>query len=285
MRRFARIELRACDVEAAERAAAEAYDAGAVGLEERDGGATLVLYAPAAAAEAVRAALAASLGSEGSVGLPEPVEPADWTERWKAGIGPVEVSPRLVVRPSFSPPAASGRAELVIDPGQAFGTGSHLSTRLALEWVVELAPRLPAAARVLDVGSGSGVLALAALRLGPARAVACDLDPVAAAATRANARRNALAERLETFVGSVHALRPVGFDLVLANLLRSELLPLVAAIAAQTAPGGRVVLSGLLEGERDALEPALAAAGLRSAGIRRGRDASGDVWIALLTTR
>jgi ribosomal protein L11 methyltransferase len=276
MRRFARIELRACDVEAAERAAAEAYDAGAVGLEERDGGATLVLYAPAAAAEAVRAALAASLGSEGSVGLPEPVEPADWTERWKAGIGPVEVSPRLVVRPSFSPPAASGRAELVIDPGQAFGPGSHLSTRLALEWVVELAPRLPAAACVL---------ALAALRLGPARAVACDLDPVAAAATRANARRNALAERLETFVGSVHARRPVGFDLVLANLLRSELLPLVAAIAAQTAPGGRVVLSGLLEGERDALEPALAAAGLRSAGIRRGRDASGDVWIALLTTR
>ena len=98
-------------------------------------------------------------------------------------------------------------------------------------------PGLAPGARILDVGAGSGILALAALRLGPGSAVAFDLDPLAAAASRENAVANGLAGRLEVFMGPLEALRPTPFDLVLANLLKTELLPLVEGIAALHRPG------------------------------------------------
>ncbi|HSJ96456.1 MAG TPA: 50S ribosomal protein L11 methyltransferase, partial [Myxococcota bacterium] len=168
---FARIRARAAGARA-ERAAAEAWEAGAAGFEERDDG-SLIAYAPAARAEAVRAALAAALGA-GAVGAVEPEPARDWPETWKEGLRPLVVSPRLVVRPPFAAfPLAPGQREVVIEPRQAFGTGAHATTALALEALDEaLAAR--SRARVLDVGCGSGVLALAALALGAAGAVACD---------------------------------------------------------------------------------------------------------------
>lgn len=268
----------------AEAAAADAFEVGAAGLEERDTGqgTSWLLYAPGAAAEAVARVLAGHTGLR--VGSPARVTERDWSEEWKRGLGPIQVSPELCVRPSFTE-AAAGGAELVIDPGQAFGTGGHASTRLALEWVAELAPRLPAGAEVLDVGCGSGVLALAALRLGAARAVALDLDPLAAAATRENAAANGLASRTQVVLGPLEALRAAHFALVVANLLRSELLPLLTGIAARTAEGGRLVLSGLLAEEEATVERACAENGLRRAGRREHADATGDHWISLLMTR
>ncbi|MDP6073661.1 MAG: 50S ribosomal protein L11 methyltransferase [Myxococcota bacterium] len=267
----------------AERAAADAFEMGAVGLEERDGEpvAKLIFYAPRNRAAAVRTALLAH-------GL-EPAERAvpaeNWSESWKAGLGPVEVSERLRVRPSFvRAPLLPGQVELRIDPGQAFGTGGHESTLLALEWVDALAP-LPPTTRVLDVGCGTGVLALAALGLGAGRAVAFDLDRLAAQAASDNAVRNGLGGRLAVFTGSIAASRVVGFDLVLANLLRDEMLPQLTEVAARTAPGGRIVLSGLLATDRSELEPALTRCGLRIRDARTRRDASGTAWLALLTTR
>jgi ribosomal protein L11 methyltransferase len=285
---FARIEVRARGSAAAERALAEAMEAGAVGLEEREaqGGITLLIYATVARMKAVRRTLLERCGGEVEVGAPETLPETDWSEAWKAGLEAVVVSRRLLVRPSFVKATTEPeQAELVIDPGQAFGTGGHASTLLALEWLDAVAPGLAPGARVLDVGAGSGILALAALRLGPGSAVAFDLDPLAAAASRENAVANGLADRLEVFTGPLEALRPTAFDLVLANLLKTELLPLAEGIAACTAPGGRAVFSGLLEGERQAVAQALRAAGLRLLDTRQREDASGERWVSLLMTR
>lgn len=279
--------MRVASGSGAGRVAAEAYEAGAVGLEERSGAGevTLLLYAPAARAERVRRAAEAVAGP-GAVEPPVRVPSADWPEIWKQGLAATVISPRLVVRPSFVAfDARPGQAELLIDPGQAFGTGAHESTRLALEWIDEVASSLGPGARVLDVGCGTGVLALAALKLSDARAVACDLDGLAVEAARANARANALGDRLGLFVGSLAALGTGGFDLVVANLLRREFLPLLAAMAARTRRGGRVVVSGVLRREGEAFEHALRAAGLRPAATRDRRDPSGECWRAWLTRR
>lgn len=281
--------MRTPDRETGERLAAEAYEAGAVGLEERDepGAIALTIYAPLERAEAVAAALRAQAAPAAQVHGPEPVPAGDWAEAWKAGLRATLVSPRLRIRPSFIEPSSDpAQAELVIDPGQAFGTGSHASTRLALEWIDLLAPRLAAGVRILDVGCGTGILALAALRLSRAtRGLALDLDPEAARAARANAGRNALSPRLDVLCGPLGALREAPFALVVANLLRIELLPLADEIASRTAAGGFAVLSGLLESERDEVERAFARAGLAPRAARHASDPGGDRWLALLTSR
>jgi len=280
--------LQASDAEEAERAAAEAYAAGAAGLEEvdTDTDVTLVLYAPAERAADVRAAAAGALGPEGRISAPEPVPGVDWSERWKRDLAAVVISPRLVVRPSFVGIAlAAGQRELVIDPGQAFGTGGHESTLLALEWIDVLAASRPPASRVLDIGTGTGVLALAVLSLAPGRAVACDLDRQAVRAAVAAAARNGLADRMLVFAGGIEALAPgVRFGLVVANLLRRELAPLLPALARSAEPNARIVLSGLLAEECAELTATAARLGLRALGARHRRDAGGILWAALLMT-
>jgi ribosomal protein L11 methyltransferase len=282
---FVRIRA-AVSADRAERVGAEAFAAGASGIEERDGasGIELLVYAPAACADAVHAAVRDAAGAGASVAR-EPVVERDWPETWKEGLVAVAVSPRLVVRPTFAAAVlADGQVEVVIEPRQAFGTGAHGSTALAL---AALDARLAAApgARVLDVGAGSGVLAIAALRLGAAAALACDLDPIAARETRENATRNGV--DVASFAGSVDALGPRAgrFDVVVANLISSELRPILAALAARVAPGGALVLSGLLAAEEGAIEALLAAHGLRVADRRCERDARGDEWLALTATR
>jgi len=280
--------VRARDAGAAERLAAEAYAAGAVGLEEREGaeGIRLVVYAPAAAAAAVARALRAHPGDALVLRGPEPEPGVDWSEAWKQGLEVVEVSAHLRIRPSFRPARPPpGGVELVIDPGQAFGTGGHPSTRLALEWVDALAPELRAADRVLDVGAGTGVLALVAVARGPARALALDLDPVAVPEARANAVRNGLAGRVAFAVGSADAVASGAADLVVANLLRTELLPIRRELVACARPGARGVFSGLLAREEAEVSAALVEAGFRPLASRRMADAGGEEWVALLTRR
>jgi ribosomal protein L11 methyltransferase len=285
---FVRIALAGGSPELRERAAAEAFAAGALGAEERDGPPpALWLYAAASAADPVREAVAVFAGLE--VGAAVPVPERAWSEVWKEGLTALVISEHLLVRPSFvRPPDGFAGRELVIDPGQAFGTGGHASTRLALEAIAALTPGVLAGARVLDVGCGTGVLALAALALGAERAVGCDLDPLATAAAREAARANGFGARLTVFTGSLAALAPRGraaFDLVLANLLRRELEPLLETIARATRPGGRVILSGLLTSECERVEPALLALGLGVEAAQSAVDAAGDAWLVLRASR
>ena len=173
---FVCLTLRAPDSESCDRVTAEAFEAGAAGTEERDDpeGKRILLYVSAERLHAVRQALLSVPGLEPLGEAPVPNE--NWSEAWKEGLTCLDISPRLRVRPSFVAvePLAPGQGELVIDPAQAFGTGAHESTRLALECLDALAP-LAAGTRVLDVGAGTGVLALAALRLGARSAVAFDI--------------------------------------------------------------------------------------------------------------
>jgi ribosomal protein L11 methyltransferase len=283
------IEARFSDAETAERAAAEAWEVGVLGIEERTelGDTLLLLYAPVARAGAVRAAVARA--GPAVVGEPVPVVARDWSQAWREGLEAIRVGERLVVRPSWIEVAPTpGRVELVIDPGQAFGTGGHVSTRLALEWI-EACSRaddgLGPDARVLDAGAGTGVLALAALALGAGSAVAFDLDPLAGKAAREWALRNGLASRLQLFVGPVNALAAPPFDWVLANLLKRELLPIAPSLARCTRRGGRAIFSGLLAADEAEVLGALGDAGFGCARRRTDTDANGDEWISLLMAR
>jgi len=284
--RFVSLRVRADDPARAEWAVAEAFSAGAAGVEERleEGRVIFVVYAPEVARESVREAVE-STGARVEGVSPVPVQ--DWSEAWKRDLAPIVVSPRLVLRPSFASVAARpGQRVLELDPGQAFGTGAHESTRLAVEGIDSLADAFDASQVLLDVGTGTGVLALAALALGCGRAVALDLDPLAGQAARENAQRNGLGRGLDVFVGGVEALAPDSrFDVVAANLLASELRPVLPAIADHLRPGGRVVLSGLLDEQLPDVLARARSLGLHALDTRRRTDASGAVWAALVMRR
>jgi ribosomal protein L11 methyltransferase len=187
------------------------------------------------------------------------VEETDWTEAWKAGYVPQRIG-RVVIVPSWlDEPMAPGEVAVRMDPGMAFGTGLHPTTRGCLALLQRVGP-MPS--RALDVGSGSGILALAALRLGVERADCLDTDAVAVEATLANAATNGLAERLTARRGTL-PLAPddAPYPLVLANLVAAVLVELAAPLAAHAAPGGTLVASGIIEGRADEVLAALTAAG------------------------
>ena len=168
------------------------------------------------------------------------VEEADWADAWKAYFPVMRVGRRLVIRPTWRRHRrAPEDVVLALDPGMAFGTGLHPTTRLCLAGVETLADRgVLKGARVLDVGCGSGILAIAALKLGAASALGVDTDPIAIEATIANARRNALVRRLRAHEGSL----PSGdgpFDVVLANLIAGLLVPLAPGLRDELRPEWR----------------------------------------------
>jgi ribosomal protein L11 methyltransferase len=231
----------------AEDAGALLFELGAQGVEERDAttmarGAgdrvTLVAsFEDRAQAEAAVAEL-----PEGWAPRVQEVVGDAWRDEWKKFFEPFAVCPGVVVCPPWKKVEAAGGQVVELEPGRAFGTGLHETTSL----VAEVLSELPLAdATVLDVGCGSGILALVALRLGAARAVAVDVDPDAVAVTRENAARNGLSERVEaseTPVGDLRGTYPV----VLANIESRTLVELAPALRARVARGGRIVLSGIL---------------------------------------
>ncbi len=270
---------------------AEAWAEGALGIEEREDGESVALVIYIAAADEVRQRdTVAGFASEGVwIESLEGLDDVDWSERWKVGLEAIVISDRLVVRPSFVAHAVQpGQRELVVDPGCAFGTGGHASTRLLLEWIDELAAgpvdRLTGR-RVLDVGTGTGALAMAAVALGAARAVGFDLDSQAVREASVWTQKNGLSDRVSLFTGGIDALAAPPFDWVLANLLRSEVLPIADRLAAAVTAGGGLLLSGLLESDGPPVIDAFSRLGLEPAGERSRRDPTGDRWIAPLMIR
>jgi ribosomal protein L11 methyltransferase len=259
--------------EEAEEKAALLVELGATGVEERGrsvapmpgvprpppGRALLVAwFAERRAAE--RAALELSLA-----GRVEAVQDRDWGESWKEGLSAFAVG-RTFVRPSWiaaSPPP--GTVEVVLDPGMAFGTGTHPTTALCLDALGERVGARPGLS-VLDVGTGSGLLAIAARRLGAGRVVASDVDPEALRVARENAESNGVV--LEVTGADVHQIEGP-FDLVVANILANTLVELAAGLAAQVAPGGSLLLSGVLRGQEEEVGRPFLEAGLLPEGGRR----------------
>ena len=195
-----------------------------------------------------------------------PVEPG-FRDRWKTWFKVTHVTPRIVIRPSWEPYVPKpGEHVLDLDPGTAFGTGGHATTRLCLMALDELI--VPAARmRILDVGTGSGILAIAAVRLGAQVALAVDNDPEAVLVARENAAINGVDDLVRpslTPVGDV----PGTFDVVLANILAPTLIQLRDALVARVAPGGAIVLSGVLVDEGESVARAFTEAGLTVTGRR-----------------
>jgi len=209
------------------------------------------------------------------------VDEADWAEAWKAHFPVLRVGRRLVVRPTWRRHRRRvGDVVLAMDPGMAFGTGLHPTTRLCLAAVEDLADRGQLAdATVLDVGCGSGILAIAALKLGAVSAMGLDTDPIAIEATLANARRNRLARRVRARRGSL----PSGegpFDVVLANLIAGLLVALAPALHDELKRGGALLASGIFVDREAEVRGVLEAAGLTI----DARSAEGD-WVALEASR
>lgn len=198
------------------------------------------LFAPAVDVAAVLAAATQAAG----LAAPPPWEveslaEQDWVRLTQSQFEPIPISPRLWVVPSWHGAPDPTAINLVLDPGLAFGTGSHPTTRLCLQWLdAELAP----GESVLDYGCGSGILAIAAKKLGAGEVAGVDIDPQAVAAARENAARNGVAITF-ALPGQLPAAQ---YDVVLANILANPLRVLAPALAAAVRPGGRIVLSGLL---------------------------------------
>lgn len=172
----------------------------------------------------------------------EDVAEADWINAWREEVAPCEIAGRLRLAAADEPHGNDGVAELRLHMGLAFGTGRHPTTRLCLAWIAEHAA---AHERVLDFGCGSGVLALAALRLGARYAWAVDIDAQALAATCENARLNDLQRQI--WIGRPEDLPALEADLVVANILADPLTRLAARFADRLQADGTIVLSGLLE--------------------------------------
>ncbi len=214
----------------------------------------------------------------GSAGVPAPamtlevVDDEDWVRLTQSQFAPIRISDRLWIVPTWCDPPEPGAISLRLDPGLAFGTGSHPTTRLCLGW---LDRHLPPGATVIDYGCGSGVLAVAAGLLGAGRVVGIDIDPQAVTASRDNALANGVAAEF-------HDARPVALppaDVVVANILANPLRVLAPLLIGLVKPGGHIVLSGILEGQADAVMDAYSPAIAFEAPARE------DGWICLQGVR
>lgn len=238
-------------------------DAGALGTW-LDGDALVAYFPREAAREAVARKVAGWLGhlahgDAAPVLAWEEIADGRWHLAWREHFRPTEVGRRLIVLPEWFPPEAAGdRLSVRIRPGEGFGTGSHPTTATCLE---ALERAVTTGASVLDVGTGSGILSIAAARLGAGRVVALDPSPDAIGNARTDLALNDLRDAVHLVRGGVEAVRGP-FDLVLANLVANLIVALMPDLARVLGPQGRLVLSGLLTHQGDPVERALAAHGL-----------------------
>jgi ribosomal protein L11 methyltransferase len=240
--------------------------------------------------EETRARLADALGhlawlaAQSGLRLPGPgyraVAEADWAEQWKEHYQPIRVGRRLVIVPAWlSPALAPADVPIRLDPGMAFGTGTHPTTQLCLAALEDLArPGEP----VLDLGTGSGILAIAAAKLGARPVLALDIDAEAVRAARENVAANEVSDSVRVEQGTLSpSLFIVHCSLVICNILSSVIIRLLdEGLARAAAPGGRLILSGILDSQAAAVKQAAVKAGLSVDEQRQMGE-----WVAILATR
>ncbi len=212
------------------------------------------------------AGIAYTLGTAG-------VEQEDWQNAWKQYYHAVEIGRRLAVVPSWEP-FETPRTVVSMDPGMAFGTGTHETTALCLEVLDAL---VRGGERMLDIGTGSGILAIAALKLGAAEADGIDIDPMCVRTAGENAARNGVADRFRVKIGDLSAEASGVYDIITANIVAAAILSLAPAVPALLAPGGRFIASGIIDTRRQEVVDGLSAAGLRVLELREKRG-----WVCLV---
>lgn len=274
-----------CTPESADEVAAvlaELTGNGTETLAADDGGLTVAAYLPGegAGGELHRRLEAAFADRERWGGeLPrlegtERTDEEDWHESWKSRFDVARLTPRLTVRPSWKEhEPAPGEKVIDMDPAMAFGTGLHESTRLVLRFIEGFYPEGGGGPRrVLDVGTGTGILAMAAALLGAGSVTAIDNDPLAVEAAEKNVAANEVADRV--FVSGLALAEVKGrFDLVTANIVHDVLLDMAPDLAARLAPGGSIVCAGILAGEQaQSLTRAFGELGLKAAGEQREKE-------------
>ena len=263
----------------------ELVDEGLGARIDPDRPATIRAYVPArdpATTERATATVTEALGHLQAFGLrpigelrTRIVNESDWATAWQEHFHVLHLGRRLVIKPSWRRHRrVDDQVVIDLDPGMAFGTGLHPTTRLCLQALEALADRAPLG-RVLDVGCGSGILSIAAVKLGGTRALGVDIDPIAVEATVANARHNRVGKRVRAREGSI----PSGegpFDTVLANLIAGVLMEIAPDLAGELVPGGTLVGSGIFIDREPATRRALEAAGFEI--VRRSDETD---WVAL----
>lgn len=248
----------------ADETSALLFELGAEGVEERDE-TTLAKNAVSGKVTLVAAFASRSEADEAIAQLDPALSPRyeevvgdAWRDAWKEHYKPYAIAEGLVVRPPWEPyEPKAGEKVLELEPGRAFGTGLHETTRLVARAIQAHASEVKDQV-VLDVGCGSGILALAAIALGAARAVAIDNDPEAIDVTRENAARNGLTDRLDASTTDVAALDPIldRAPLVVANIEARVLVPMAKDLSRRVAPGGLLLLSGILVPQKDEVRAA-----------------------------
>ncbi len=193
------------------------------------------------------------------------IDEEDWAEAWKANYHPLRLGRHLFIRPLWiDQPGEPGDVVIALDPGQAFGTGTHPSTQLVLEAAEDLLENWPGA-KVLDLGCGSGILSIAAVKMGAARVLALDTDPIAVRATHENAAANGVADQITAQTGSLDSVihAATRFDLALVNILAKVIIGMCGqGLGSVIRPSGIGVFGGIIQEQADEVETALRSTGL-----------------------
>ena len=197
----------------------------------------------------------------------EGVEQEDWQNSWRKYYHPMDVGQRLAVVPSWQDYETS-RVKLILDPGLAFGTGGHETTNLCLEVLDE---RVRGGERVLDIGTGSGILAIAALKLGAAVAEGVDIDPVAVRTAGENAALNGVADKLTVLVGDLSDKASGKYDIITANIVANAIMALAPVVPGLMADDAVFIASGIIDSRKDEVIAALEAAGLAVLEVKEKR--------------
>lgn len=244
-----------------DRVSAQLFERGCCGIAEEsqsDGEVRLIAYFEAAQnRDAFEARMRQALPRDEC--RVEPVPDEDWTTAWRSFFEPVYPTPRIAVCPPWKRvPDPPGGFAIAIEPQMAFGTGHHETTRLAL---VGLDKQIAKGNRVLDVGTGSGILGIAAVKLGAAEVMAVDIDAPAVENARANCVLNGVTAQVTVSQQTVDGVSG-GFDVVVANVISNILFPMVPQLTKRLRPGGCAIFGGILASERDAFRNALHGADL-----------------------
>ena len=205
------------------------------------------------------------------------IQHRNWNEEWERSIQPIHVSDNFIITPSWHPVNDSAKKVIIIDPKMTFGTGYHETTRLMIRMMEQY---IRPDTTVLDVGTGTGILAIGALMLGARHAVGVDIDEWSLDNGIENAQRNGVDSKIDIRIGSMDVVPEQSFDIVLANIIRNTILDLLDAMLAKVAPKGTILFSGLLTSDREIITQALNERGFTVVTVLQEND-----WIGMAAAR